>query len=143
MLHEIDTVKLRLRGFEGLLWSVCVRWLLKALMDSGLFRLIGFSLLLKVRAVLLYMAGLSYRDVAYALRVAPCSHEAVRLWVKRLEQLTVSVEARPRRMVAVDEAKLKVNGEWRYVWAAVDVDTRAAGHVGFMAEGHDARPILP
>jgi transposase-like protein len=98
--------------------------LLKALRDSGLFRRNGFSLPLKVRAVLLYMAGLSYRDIAYVLRVVPCSHEAVRLWVKRLEQLTVKVEARPRRMAAVDEAKIKVNGERRYAWAAVDVDAR-------------------
>ncbi|MBS7635259.1 DDE-type integrase/transposase/recombinase, partial [Candidatus Bathyarchaeota archaeon] len=27
-------------------------------------------------------------------------------------------------MVAVDETKIKANGEWRYVWAAIDVDTR-------------------
>ena len=79
---------------------------------------------MKVRAVLLYMAGLSYRDIAYVLRVVPCSHEAVRLWVKKLELLTVKVEAKPRRMVAADETKVKVNGEWCYVWAAVDVDTR-------------------
>jgi len=24
---------------------------------------------------------------------------------------------------AVDEAKIKADGEWRYVWAAIDVDT--------------------
>jgi transposase-like protein len=79
---------------------------------------------LEVRAVLLYMAGLSYRDIAYVLRVIPCSHEAVRLRVEKLERLTVKVEAGPRRMVAVDETEIKVNGEWCYVWAAVDVDTR-------------------
>ncbi|MEM3549790.1 MAG: hypothetical protein QXN87_05185 [Candidatus Bathyarchaeia archaeon] len=37
------------------------------------------SLKLKFRAVLLYMAGLSYREITYVLRVVPCSHEAVRL----------------------------------------------------------------
>jgi hypothetical protein len=36
---SVDTVKLRLRGFEELLWRwSAVRWLLKALRDSGLFR---------------------------------------------------------------------------------------------------------
>ncbi|MBS7634072.1 hypothetical protein KEJ34_01020 [Candidatus Bathyarchaeota archaeon] len=34
--------------------------------------------------------------------------------------MTVNVEAKPRRMVAVDETKIKANGEWRYVWAAIE-----------------------
>ncbi|MEM2695883.1 MAG: DDE-type integrase/transposase/recombinase, partial [Thermoproteota archaeon] len=38
--------------------------------------------------------------------------------------MTVNVGAKPRRMVAVDETKIKANGEWCYVWAAIDVDTR-------------------
>jgi len=56
-----------------------IKWLLKALKDSGLFRRNRFSLQVKVRAVLLYMAGLSYGDITYVLRVVPCSHESVRL----------------------------------------------------------------
>lgn len=67
---------------------------------------------------------MSYRDITYVLKVVPCSHEAVRLWVRRLEQLTVNVEAKPRRMTAVDETKVKADGEWCYIWAAIDVDTR-------------------
>jgi hypothetical protein len=43
---------------------------------------------------MLSIAGLSYMDAACVLSVAPCSHEAVRLWVK---QLTLNVKARPRR----------------------------------------------
>jgi len=66
-----------------------IRWLLKALQNSGLFRRNRFSLQVKVRAVLLYMAGLSYRDITCVLRVVPCGHEAVRLWVKKLEQVTL------------------------------------------------------
>jgi transposase-like protein len=65
---------------------------------------------LKVRAVLLYMAGLSYRDITYVLRLVPCSHEAVRLWVKRVKQVIVNIEAKPRRMVAF-ETKIKADGE--------------------------------
>jgi transposase-like protein len=66
----------------------------------------------KVRAILLYMAGLSYRDITYVLKVVPCSHEVFRLWVKKLERVTVNVKAKPRRMVAVDETKIKADGEW-------------------------------
>jgi len=58
---------------------ISVRWLLKALHNSGLFRRNRFSLQVKVRAVLFYMAGLSYRDITYVLGVVPCSHEAVGL----------------------------------------------------------------
>jgi len=111
-----------LRSLKPLLEVMSIRWLLKALQNGGLFRRNRFLLLVKVRATLLYMAGLSYRDITYVLRFVPCSHEAVRLWVKKLERVTVNVEAEPRRMVAVDETK--ADGEWRIVWAAIDVDTR-------------------
>ena len=85
-------------------WEVFhIKWLLKALRDSGLFRRSRFSLQLKIRAILLYMASLSYRDIAYVLRAVPCSHEAVRLWVKKLEHVAVNVEAKARRMAVVDE----------------------------------------
>ena len=89
----------------------------------GCSGVIGFRCRLRSGAVLLYMAGLSYRDITYVLRVVSCSHEAVRLWVKKLEQVTVNVTAKPRRTAAVDETKIKADGKWRYVWAAIDVDT--------------------
>jgi len=73
------------------------------------------------------------------LRIIPCSHEAVRLWVRKLEQITINVEAKPRRMVAVDETKIKADGEWCYVWAAIDVDTREL-LMGFMAEESMLKP---
>jgi transposase-like protein len=52
------------------------------------------------------------------------SREAVRLWVHKLESLTYYGLPRPRRLVAVDEAKAKLNGERLYLWAAIDVDTK-------------------
>ncbi|MBS7605890.1 MAG: hypothetical protein QXW55_05465 [Candidatus Bathyarchaeia archaeon] len=58
---------------------ITIEWLLEALRNSSLFRINRFSLQAKVRAILLYMAGLSYREITYVLRVVPCSHEAVRL----------------------------------------------------------------
>gem|GEM_PF-3024510 len=51
---------------------------------------------MEVGAVLLYMAGLSYREITYVLRFVPCSREAVRLWVKKLERVTVKVGIKPR-----------------------------------------------
>ena len=79
----------------------------------------------RARAVL-NLNPLRMNNTPYVLRVVPCSHEAVRLWVNKLEQVTVNVEARPRRIVAVDETKIKADGEWCYVWDAIDVDTRVS-----------------
>jgi len=98
--------------------------LLKALRDRGLFRRNRFSLRLKVRACLLYLAGLSYRDIAYVCRVVGASHVSVWRWVQRLEGVRLDVRPRSRRAVAMDETKLKVMGCQLYVWAAIDVKTR-------------------
>jgi len=48
------------------------------------------------------------------------SREAVRLWVHKLESLAYHGPPRPRRLVAIDETKAKLNGEWLYLWAAID-----------------------
>jgi len=47
---------------------ISIRWLLKALHDGGLFRRNRFSLEVKVRAVLLYMAGLRNAAAAQLLK---------------------------------------------------------------------------
>jgi len=52
------------------------------------------------------------------------SREAVRLWVHKLESLTYHGPPKPRRLVAVDETETKLNGEWLYLWAAINVDKK-------------------
>jgi len=83
-----------------------------------------FSLETKLRAVLLYLAKLSYRDITYVLGFVPASHEAVRLWVKKIEHLNLNVAPKTRRLIAVDETKIKANGVCCFIWAAIDVDSR-------------------
>jgi putative transposase len=79
----------------------------------------------KVLSTLLYYSGLASRVVARVLRgEARFSHEAVRLWFHRLKEAFPSPERRRRRVIAVDETKLKLRGEQIYVWAAVDVRTK-------------------
>ncbi len=46
----------------------------------------------------------------------------MREWYSRARAL-FQVASRPRRAIAVDETKIKVQGRWLYLWAAVDVDT--------------------
>ncbi|MDT7878961.1 MAG: DDE-type integrase/transposase/recombinase [Candidatus Caldarchaeales archaeon] len=48
--------------------------------------------------------------------------ESVGIWVHRFSPLFRQFR-RVRRLVAVDEAVLKVSGQTCYLWAAIDVDT--------------------
>ncbi|MEM2904664.1 MAG: hypothetical protein QW057_00635 [Candidatus Bathyarchaeia archaeon] len=88
--------------------------------------------------------GLGYRDIAYRLRVVSVSHEAVWKWVKRLEGFTLEVEPRERRLIALDETKLKDAGRQFYVWAAIDVGTlELPGHPRLLGEECSSREALP
>ncbi|MGQ9642080.1 MAG: DDE-type integrase/transposase/recombinase [Thermoproteota archaeon] len=99
-------------------------WLLEAVVKAGLFRRNKVSVGHKVSACIMYMAGLSYRAMTVVSGLVPASHVAVYYWVQKLKGLISSCEPRVRRAVAVDETKLKVDGEHLYVWAAIDVDSR-------------------
>jgi putative transposase len=68
------------------------------------------------------MAGLSLRDPSERLCLTGASRESVRTWVHRFSSL-FKLSKRARRLVAVDETVLKVNGQICYLWAAIDVDT--------------------
>jgi len=71
---------------------------------------------LKVLSTLLYYAGLSYRTAAeFASVETPVSYEAVRLWRKRLQEAIPKPEPKRRRIVAVDETKLKLKGQQIYL----------------------------
>jgi transposase-like protein len=51
------------------------------------------------------------------------SRESVRIWVHRFSSL-FRPSRRVRRLVAVGETVLKVNGQTCYLWAEIDVDTK-------------------
>jgi len=92
---------------------------------SGVFCWNRKPLKVKVLSTVLYYSGLSYRVVAKGLRgLAKFAHESVRLWFRRLKEAFPKPERKRRRVIAIDETKLKLNGEQLYVWAAVDVKTK-------------------
>ena len=102
---------------------------------AGVFRWNRKPLRVKALSTMLYYSGLSYRVVSRCLRgLARFSHEAVRLWFHRLKKAFPKPERMRRRVVAVDETKLKLEGQQLYVWAAVDVKTREvlACHVSWV-----------
>jgi len=95
-----------------------------AVLDSftRLFRHHRYSPLEKLCSVILFIAGLSLRDLSERFCLTSASRESVRIWVQRSSSL-FKPSKRARRLVAVDETVLKVNGQTCYLWAAIDVDT--------------------
>jgi putative transposase len=89
---------------------------------SNLFRSHRYSPLEKLYSVFLFAAGLSLRDLSERLCLTGASRESVRNGVHRFSSL-LRPPGRVRRLVAVDEAVLKVSGQTRYLWAEIDVDT--------------------
>jgi transposase-like protein len=94
------------------------------LLDSftRLFRHHRYSPLEKLYSVILFIAGLSLRDISERFCLTFASRESVRIWAHRSSSL-FRPSRRVRRLVAVDETVLKVNGQICYLWAAIDVDT--------------------
>ena len=94
------------------------------LLDSftKLFRHHRYSPLEKLCSVILFVAGLSLRDVSERFCLTFASRESVRIWVHRSSS-SFKPSKRAKRLVAVDETVLKINGRICYLWAAIDVDT--------------------
>ncbi|WP_433633528.1 IS6 family transposase [Halomicrococcus sp. NG-SE-24] len=104
--------------------------------------------------VRLHAAGCSLRETREILALFGIerSHQAIFHWVHRVaDSVSDPPSASPTR-VAVDETAVKVNGEWLWVYAAIDTDTKllldvtvfeqhgtdqAAVFLGQLAEKHD------
>jgi transposase-like protein len=98
--------------------------LLKAVQDAHVFKRNKRPLEQKVVACLLYLSGLSYRAMTYQTRLIGASHVSVHNWVHALKGVISRPPRRQRKVVAIDETKLKIHGKQVYVWAAIDTDTK-------------------
>ena len=79
----------------------------------------------KIRAlgIVLYHLGLSLRDISLILTYFNnVSHEAIRNWYGRYNDI-FKVKSKPRKTIAIDETKIKIQGKWMFVWAAIDIET--------------------
>jgi len=74
----------------------------------------------KVLATILYYSGLSLRDVE---SVIGYSRESVRKWFRIIGSILPKPELRERKLIAVDETKVKLCGRVIYVWAARDLES--------------------
>ncbi|WP_082146656.1 IS6 family transposase [Halostagnicola sp. A56] len=81
--------------------------------------------LARVFAVRLHSTGCSIRETQAILRLVGVerSHQAIWYWVHRLaDSVPDPPRASPSR-VAVDETAVKINGDWPWVYAAIDLDS--------------------
>jgi transposase-like protein len=71
--------------------------------------------------ILLYHYGLSLRKCRTIVSgFESTSHETIRKWYHKTDTI-FSVEKSYRKIVAVDETKIKINGKLYILWAAIDV----------------------
>ncbi len=76
--------------------------------------------------VRLHATGCSLRETQEILRLCGVqrSHQAIFQWVHRVaDSVPDPPEAQPKQ-VAVDETAVKINGEWSWLYAAIDLDTK-------------------
>jgi len=98
--------------------------LLRAVQDNGIFERNKIPLETKVLACLLYLSGLSYRCMTLQTGMIRACYRSVHYWVQKLKSMTSKAQKKHRRIVAMDETKLKVNGAQLFVWSAIDTDTK-------------------
>ena len=92
---------------------------------SSLFARHRYAPAEKLLAVFVFVGGLSLRWISESLPITAAFRESVRLWVPTFSKI-YNPSRRNRRLVAIDETVVKVNGCRCYLWAAIDVDSRKA-----------------
>ena len=80
---------------------------------------------LKILAALLYFFGRSLRKTSDFLSLfEEISHESVRIYYHRLKTVIKPPRKEKRKLIAIDEIKIKLENKQIFVWAAIDVDTK-------------------
>lgn len=95
----------------------------KVLKAKNIFKRDRKSTQTRALGIILYHFGVSLRNTsAVVSSFEPVSHEAIRLWYHRAAKV-FTVQKAARRIIAIDETKIKINGQWRILWAAIDIES--------------------
>ena len=98
---------------------------IKALVkELGIFERNKVPLDLKILGLAFYIQMCSLRRVAKALsEFHKVSKTAIGKWVNKFkEKVNISPSKIPRRLIALDETGIKLNGKQYWVYAAIDID---------------------
>ena len=102
-----------------------IQQLIEEIKAKKVFRRNKKKVELKILSVLLYFYGLSLRKASKIISLfQQISHESVRIYYHRIKRVLKPPEKKKRRLIAVDETKLKLENEQIFVWSAIDVDTK-------------------
>ncbi|ELY96879.1 transposase [Natrialba taiwanensis DSM 12281] len=96
-------------------------------------------------AVRLHQIGCSLRETTTILAELDVerSHGAVWNWVHRLADSERDPPTASPSRVAVDETAVKINGEWSWLYAAIDIETKVILDVAlFSRHGTDPAPAF-
>jgi transposase-like protein len=103
--------------------------LVKTAKDLNVWVRERIPLLAKAHACLAVLAGSSLAEVKHHLswQGIHVSRQAIGQWVQQWQSITDWIDTVPKRrrkIIAIDETKIKVNGKTAFFWAAIDVKTR-------------------
>ena len=80
---------------------------------------------LKILSALLYFYGLSLRKASKIISLfQQMSHESIRIYYHRIKKILKPPRKKKRRLIAIDETKIKLENKQIFIWSAVDVDTK-------------------
>jgi len=99
--------------------------LIEEIKATKVFRRNKKDVKIKILAALLYFFGLSLRKTSQFLSLFDkISHESVRIYYHRLKRIIDQPTKKKRRLIAIDETKIKLEKKQIFVWAAIDVDSK-------------------
>jgi len=101
------------------------RQLIDYVESTKVFRRNKKNIEIKVLIALSYFFGLSLRKTSLFLSIfEEISHESVRTYYHKLKKVLNFPEKKKRRLIAIDETKLKLENKQIFVWIATDFDTK-------------------
>ena len=98
--------------------------LIEEIKATKVFRRNKKDVKIKILSALLYFFGLSLRKTSKFMSLfEELSHESVRIYYHRLKKVIKLPEKKERKLIAIDETKLKLENRQIFVWSARDVET--------------------
>lgn len=118
-MRDRRVVDMGFRGLDALSFLLCTSsmrfWLCFLLFSHH-----RYSPSEKLLSVFVFISGLSLRWISERLSITHASRKSVRIWKDSFSKL-YSPSKSVRRLVAVDDTVVKVNGYRYYLWAAKEM----------------------
>ncbi len=102
-----------------------IQQIIEEIKSKKVFRRNKRKIELKILSALLYFHGLSLRKASKLISLfQKISHESIRIYYHRIKRILKPPERKKRRLIAIDETKLKLENKHIFVWSAIDTDTK-------------------